>query len=171
MKKRISFITAALITAALSCSVCAEADLKLDAEAAPAEVMVGDKVVVGITAENTGDTDLSGFKIYFEDQPVFEQDVLAPGETAEKQIGLMAWDEDIDAGGIINITAEADELSEPVKTVCTVKVIPNDGSIPRPEEAAGNPNTGNRAGIIPLVAAVLALEVLVGRKRFGSCAK
>ena len=133
-KRIISAAAAAVLACAMSCAVSAEAQVKLEAVPAEEVVMVGGKIEVTVTAENTGDEDLTGFALYFEDQAIHEQEPLAPREKVEKKIGLLAWDSDIEDEGIINVSVQAGELASPVTASCNVKVVPNDGSNPDPEE-------------------------------------
>ena len=136
------------------------------------EVRVGDRIEVTVSAVNTGD-ELNNFKLYFEDQEIYSDDVLEPGETAEKEIALLAWECDIDSGGVINVSADADELEEPVTAQIHVTVLPgkepvtdeNGNVISEGNPPEGSPSTGNSAPMAALAGAVLSSAVLLRKRK------
>ena len=124
-------------------------NLQLEAAADTQECYVGDEFIVTIRLENTGTNALTNAVVYFEDNAVYSADTLEAGKATEFQIKLKAWEEDIASGGSINISAIADEISEPVKTVCIVNVLPLDQ-----ESTESNPSTGTDNTALPTLCIV-----------------
>lgn len=136
-----ALIPAAAMIFALAGNVSAlENDLQLNVTPKSDSVKVGERIEVDISAVNSGDP-LTDFRLYFEDQEIYADDVLESGETAEKEISLLAWERDIASGGAINISADANELEEPVAVTIHVTVLP--GIEPGTEPVEDNPATGN----------------------------
>lgn len=158
-----ALIPAAVMIFALAGNVSAlENDLQLNVTPKSDSVKVGERIEVDISAVNSGDA-LTDFRLYFEDQEIYADDVLETGETAEKEISLLAWERDIASGGAINISADANELEEPVAVTIHVTVLPG---IEPGTGPAGNPATGDKfpwAAALALTAAAGAL-ILVKRK-------
>ncbi len=126
--------------------------LSLEAAADCAECHAGDEIGVTLVATNTGSGTLTGVVLYFEDIPAYTAETLEAGENIEIQFRLLATAEDIESGGDINVSADADGIAGPVTQTVTVRVLPEEG----------NPDTGAGAPGFTLVvfsaAAVLALR-------------
>ncbi len=129
--------------------------LSLEAEAGCSECFVGDEFIVTITAANTGNDKLENVTVYFEDTPVYTTETLNAGEKVQFQIKLQAGESDIESGGVINISAAADELEEPVGTSLTVTVKP----------VENNPATGTgEPGAMLMLTGLFAAAAVISHK-------
>ncbi|MBQ3841288.1 MAG: NPXTG-anchored protein [Ruminiclostridium sp.] len=128
--------------------------LSLTAEAECSECYVGDEFKVMITVENTGSSDLGNVVCYFEDNEIYSTETLAAGDKVQFNIKLMSAESDIETGGIINISATADELDEPVRTTVIVRVLPGEQ----------NPATGSDGTALVTLAAAGLAAVLFRKK-------
>ncbi|MBQ9209212.1 MAG: hypothetical protein IJ149_06475 [Oscillospiraceae bacterium] len=157
-----ALIPAAVMIFALAGNVSAlENDLQLNVTPKSDSVKVGERIEVDISAENGGDP-LTDFRLYFEDQEIYADDVLESGETAEKEISLLAWERDIASGGAISISADANELEEPVAVTVHVTVLPG---IEPGTEPEGNPATGDKSPLGAALALTAASGTLILIKR------
>ncbi len=130
--------------------------IALEAEADCAECFVGDEFIVTITVSNTGNDKLGNVTVYFEDIPAYTTETLDPEQKVQFQIKLQAWESDIESGGVINISAAADELEEPVGISLTVTVKP----------VENNPATGTDAPwVIVVTAGIFAAAAVISRKK------
>ncbi|MBR6101190.1 MAG: hypothetical protein IKP95_02080 [Ruminococcus sp.] len=156
-----------------------EASYSLALTAAPdkEQCAVGDVFVVTLSVTNTGDKELTSIEVFFEEYSVKQAESLAAGESLEFTIKLKAWPEDIDSGGIINVSATAAELEDPVKTSCNVKVVPAEEEPEekpaqeeprqeetRQEEPSGNPPTGLAGSLALAAMSFAAIAVSVKHK-------
>ena len=128
--------------------------LSLTAEADCTECFVGDEFTVMITADNVGGSDLGNLRVYFEDIEVYSGETLAAGQQAQFKITLRADASDIETGGVINISASADELGGPVRTTISVRVMPGEQ----------NPATGSDCSAL-LLPTASGLAAVVSRKK------
>ncbi len=157
-----ALIPAAVMIFALVGNVYAqEGNLQLTVTPKSDSVKVGERIEVDISAVNSGDA-LTDFRLYFEDQEIYADDVLEAGETAEKEISLLAWERDIASGGAINISADANELEEPVAVTIHVTVLPG---IEPGTEPEGNPATGDKSPLGAALALTAASGTLILIKR------
>ena len=157
-----ALIPAAAMIFALAGNVYAQnGDLQLTVTPKSDSVKVGERIEVDISAENSSDA-LTDFRLYFEDQEIYADDVLESGETAEKEISLLAWERDIASGGAINISADANELEKPVAVTIHVTVLPG---IEPGTEPEGNPATGDKTPWGAALALTTAAGALILAKR------
>ena len=130
--------------------------ISLEAEADCSECFVDDEFTVTITATNTGNEKLENVTVYLEDAPIYTAETLDAKQYIQLRIKLKTQESDIESGGVINISAAADELEEPVRTSVAVTV--------KPVET--NPATGaDDTGIMIVLACLFASVAMISHKK------